>query len=43
MLDLLEKDAKFRYAVAGFLGISEMLKRLDKLEESTVRIGRRSA
>jgi hypothetical protein len=38
VLDLLEKDAEFRYAVAGLLGISEILKRLDKLEESLVKL-----
>jgi hypothetical protein len=29
----LEKDKEFRYAVAGFLGLEEILKRLDKHEE----------
>jgi len=38
VLDLLEKDMEFRYAVAGFLGISEILRRLDKLEESMVKL-----
>jgi hypothetical protein len=38
LLDLLEKDVEFRYAVAGLLGISEILRRLDKLEESLVRL-----
>jgi hypothetical protein len=38
LLDLLEKDVKFRYAVAGLLGISEILRRLGKLEESLVRL-----
>jgi DNA repair exonuclease SbcCD ATPase subunit len=32
-LELLEKDKEFRYAVAGYLGFSEILKRLDRLEE----------
>jgi len=32
-LKLLEKDIEFRYAVAGYLGLSEILKRFDKLEE----------
>lgn len=32
-LSLLEKDKEFRYAVAGFLGLEEILKRLDKHEE----------
>jgi len=32
-LELLEKDTEFRYTVAGYLGLSEILKRLDRLEE----------
>ena len=32
-LNLLEKDAEFRYAVAGYLGLSEILKKLDTLAE----------
>ncbi|MEM1575139.1 MAG: hypothetical protein QXF09_04345 [Nitrososphaerota archaeon] len=32
-LKLLDKDIEFRYAVAGYLGLSEILKRLDSLEE----------
>ena len=38
MLDLLEKDLEFRYAVAGYLGISEMMKRLDSIEENILKI-----
>ena len=38
ILDLLEKDVEFRYAVAGYLGISEVLRRLDKLEEAMVKL-----
>lgn len=38
-LELLEKDKKFRYAVAGYLGLSEILKRLDGMKESMVRLG----
>ena len=34
LLELLDKDEEFRYAVAGRLGLSEILKRLDKLEEN---------
>jgi len=34
ILELLESDREFRYAVAGYLGLSEILKRLDKLEEN---------
>jgi hypothetical protein len=32
-LKLLDKDIEFRYTVAGYLGLSEILKRLDRLEE----------
>jgi hypothetical protein len=32
-LELLEKDLEFRYAVAGYLGLSEVLKRLDAIAE----------
>jgi len=32
-LELLDKDREFRYTVAGYLGLSEVLKRLDRLEE----------
>jgi regulator of replication initiation timing len=38
ILDLLERDKEFRYAVAGYLGISEILKRLDGLEENMLRL-----
>ena len=38
ILDLLERDKEFRYAVAGYLGISEVLKRLDGLEENMLRL-----
>ena len=33
VIELLEKDREFRYTVAGYLGLSEILKRLDRLEE----------
>jgi len=33
-LELLEKDLEFRYAVAGYLGLSEVLRRLDSIGES---------
>jgi len=33
LLELLEKDLEFRYAVAGYLGLSEVLKRLDAIAE----------
>ena len=32
-LELLDKDIEFRYAIAGYLGYGELLKRLDRLEE----------
>jgi hypothetical protein len=34
ILELLERDLEFRYAVAGYLGLSEVLRRLDSIEES---------
>ena len=33
-IELIEKDKEFRYVVAGYLGLSEILKRLDRLEEA---------
>ena len=38
LLRLLEKDIEFRYAVAGYLGLLEILKRLDKLEEGQKKL-----
>jgi hypothetical protein len=32
-IELLERDREFRYTVAGYLGLAEILKRLDRLEE----------
>ncbi len=37
-LELLEKDAEFRYAVAGYLGLSEILKRLEEHDEKFNKI-----
>ena len=37
-LELLDKDLEFRYAVAGYLGLSEILKRLDSLSEEQVKL-----
>jgi predicted nuclease with TOPRIM domain len=37
-IELLEKDREFRYTVAGYLGLSEILKRLDRLEEGQNRL-----
>ena len=33
ILDLLERDREFRYAVAGLIGLDEILKRLDRHDE----------
>lgn len=38
LLRLLEEDEEFRYAVAGRIGILEILKRLDRLEEGQNRL-----
>ncbi|MCS7146516.1 MAG: hypothetical protein RMJ28_04255 [Nitrososphaerota archaeon] len=37
-IKLLEEDKEFRYAVAGYLGLSETLKRLDSIEETIRKI-----
>jgi hypothetical protein len=37
-LELLRKDEEFRYAVAGLLGLEEILKRLDRHEEQLVKL-----
>jgi cell division protein FtsB len=37
-LELLDKDLEFRYAVAGCLGLSEILKRLDSLAKEQVNL-----
>ncbi|MCC6004876.1 MAG: DUF3782 domain-containing protein [Thermofilum sp.] len=38
LLKLLKEDEEFRYAVAGLLGLEEILKRLDKNEEQLVKL-----
>jgi len=38
LLKLLEEDTEFRYAVAGLIGLGEILRRLDRHEEELVRI-----
>ncbi|RDD52841.1 MAG: DUF3782 domain-containing protein [Candidatus Korarchaeota archaeon NZ13-K] len=38
MLRLLREDEEFRYAVAGLIGLDEILKRLDRHEEELVRL-----
>ena len=37
-LELLEKDREFRYAVLGYLGMAEVLKRLELIAEELVRL-----
>lgn len=37
-LELLDKDLEFRYAVAGYLGISETLRHLDRIAEEQRKI-----
>ncbi|HLI46977.1 MAG TPA: DUF3782 domain-containing protein [Geobacterales bacterium] len=38
ILSLLGKDTEFRYAIAGYLGLSDILNRLDKLEQNQVKL-----
>ncbi len=38
MLKLLETDIEFRYAIAGYIGLSENLKRLDRHEEELIKL-----
>ncbi len=38
ILKALEEDAEFRYAIAGLIGISETLKRLDRLEANQEKL-----
>jgi len=37
-LKLLDEDVEFRYTVAGYLGLSELLKRLDGIEAEQLRL-----
>ncbi|MDW8063818.1 MAG: hypothetical protein RMI43_06575 [Candidatus Caldarchaeum sp.] len=37
-LRLLDEDKDFRYAVAGYLGLSDIMKRLDAIEENLTKI-----
>ena len=37
-IKLLEEDKEFRYTVAGYLGLSEILRRLDRLESNMERL-----
>ena len=38
ILKPLEEDKEFRYAVAGLIGVSEILERLDRIEENLERL-----
>jgi uncharacterized coiled-coil DUF342 family protein len=38
ILELLDKDVEFRYAVAGYLGLSEIMKKLDTLVEEQIKL-----
>jgi regulator of replication initiation timing len=38
VLKLLDEDKEFRYTVAGYLGLGEILKRLDSIEENIRKI-----
>ncbi len=38
ILELLDRDLEFRYAVAGYLGLGEILKRLDTLSEEQIKL-----
>ena len=38
ILKTLEEDLEFRYAVAGLIGVSELLKRLDTFEENQAKL-----
>ncbi|MBS7654239.1 MAG: hypothetical protein QXR06_02270 [Candidatus Bathyarchaeia archaeon] len=38
ILELLDRDIEFRYAVAGYLGLLEILKRLDSLADEQVKL-----
>jgi len=37
-LKLLKEDEEFRYIVAGYLGLEEILRRLDRHEEQLVKL-----
>ena len=42
-IKLLEEDKEFRYAVAGLLGIEEILKRIDKNTEALIKLQEQTA
>ena len=37
-IELLERDKEFRYTVAGYLGLGDILKRLDRIEENIQKL-----
>ncbi len=42
-LELLEEDKEFRYTVAGYLGLSEIMKRLDAIEREQLELRKEQA
>ena len=38
ILELLEMDREFRYAIAGYLGLLEIMKRLDTIAEKRIKL-----
>src|SRR5579875_1599994 len=38
ILRLLKEDEEFRYTVAGLIGLTEVLKRMDRFEEELVKL-----
>ncbi len=40
-IELLEADKEFRYTVAGYLGLSEILRRMDRMEERMLTLEER--
>lgn len=38
IIELLEKDREFRYAIAGYLGLLEIMKRLDTIAEEQIKL-----
>ncbi len=40
-IELLETDKEFRYTVAGYLGLSEVLRRMDRMEERMLALEER--
>jgi len=40
-LELLDKDKEFRYAVVGYLGLANILRRLDRFEETQTKFSKK--